>query len=131
MEPTTQIAFATGVGAAIGALVSNIFVAINGWRERKAQDRRLLREAAFNAAIENFKANIGFAASERLKGFNVTIFPFHTYLFPLLALADEISKGSVSATNIENLIKVFHSINTESTDATTAYSQARKKEGGQ
>lgn len=107
MEPSMQIAVATGLGAAVGAVVGNLFVAFNGWRERIAQSRRAQREWAVNTAIAYWKGGVELANSERLKGHKLTIYPLHTYLFPMLAIADSMASEKFSEKNINALLARF------------------------
>ena len=126
MEPTFQIAVATGVGASIGALIGNAFVLINGWRERIAQNRRLLREAAFNAGIEYWKAHFEMAHSERMKGRPISVAPMDVYLLPLIGVADAISNDSIDDRNIHALMNRFHALTAAAMKSAREYSDSRK-----
>src|SRR5580765_2130669 len=124
MEPTIQIALATGVGAGIGALVANVFSLINGWHERRSQNRRALRQAAFTAGVEYWKANKDIALSERTRmQMHVPIYPLDTYVIPLLALADQIADDAVTSRNVDELFAEFHRVNSTCIEAARKYSE--------
>jgi hypothetical protein len=128
-NPAITVAIATGIGAAVGSLFANFFIAWNGWRERKAADRRHRREWALKTAVEEFNRNVDLAKYVSDKGKQATILPLDTHLISTLALLDAIGDEPVNLGNVHAILDRMHEVTAAAVENTEAYTAGRKRKG--
>jgi hypothetical protein len=127
MEPGIQIAVATGIGAALGAFVSSFFLAVSGWRERVAADKRHRMEWAMKAALEEWHRNTELAKYLSEQGRQIRILPIDTHLVSMLALVDAIGDKKIDEVNVHGFLDRMHAVTVAAMKNTDAYTEQRKK----
>lgn len=69
------------VGGGTAAIISSGISVLNLWRERRAQERRQIRELAVQIALENFRTD-----TEKRKAANIGTQPLDVYLVHAMTL---------------------------------------------
>lgn len=96
------------VSALAGGSLVGILNFLMRWQDRKAEERRHLRELMFKSAVEEWKQHSTMAIETYKLGKKTAIEPLLTYIIHLMKLAEVLIDGDITK---ENLSKKMTQVN--------------------
>lgn len=114
----------SGVYALLGVLVGALPVLFNSWRERKAQEKRHLRELAVEMALGEFRAHMEVAQM----GGGRAVHPPLTYLATSLIAVEELMDGNIRWKDLDFSFAMIAEKIQQAQEASKEYCGSRRRQ---
>ncbi len=128
MDPAVQVAFASGMGALVGAGISGLVALLSGWRERVGGDLRQRRELAVRLALAEHEQNWRIAEHQLAQGRRVDLYPLDMLILRHAALLDVLGRRTVSADDVDEVQGHIHRLDVRATANAERHTEDLKRE---